>query len=80
MRMSAPYLARPVTLSKPSWRIGRVPTTLSAREGAEPRSAVPDIGTFALSTPPRGPSLATMIPRTWLTRGIGRTLGRGGPG
>src|SRR6185436_9243609 len=27
--MSAPYLARPVTLSTPSWRIGRVPMTLN---------------------------------------------------
>ena len=28
--MSAPYWARPVTLSVPSWRIGLLPTTLNS--------------------------------------------------
>ena len=32
--MSAPYNARPVTLSRPSWRIGRVPITLYSLLGS----------------------------------------------
>ncbi len=47
-QISAPYRARPVTLSRPSWRIGRVPTTLNSRAVAVSRSAVVVMG-FPLS-------------------------------